>query len=101
MAGGQEARTENLMRVDPARQQMRRTGMLADSMVNIVQDIARDTSRRLVGSEDCWIHVQYVRCACDIIVRTTKSVVPTECYETFLGKGGHGSYDTQVQRGCE
>ena len=45
MAGGREARTENPMRVDPARQQMRRTGMLSDSMVNIVQDIARDTSR--------------------------------------------------------
>ena len=30
--------------------------MLSDSMVNIVQDIARDTSRRLVGFEDCWTH---------------------------------------------
>ena len=56
MAGGREARTENPMRVDPARQQMRRTGMLSDSMVNIVQDIARDTSRWLVGFEDCWTH---------------------------------------------
>ena len=49
--------SENIMRVDPAHQQMRRTGWLADSIVNIVQDIvARDISRLRVGFEDCWIH---------------------------------------------
>ena len=45
------------MRVDPACQQMTRTGRLADSVVNmIVQDITRDTGKRSVGFEDCWVH---------------------------------------------
>ena len=48
-----------------------------------------------------WIRVQCVRSPGDIIVRTSQSVVPTECNETFSGIGVHGSYDTRVLRGCE
>ena len=48
-----------------------------------------------------WIRVQCVRGPGDIIVRTSQSVVPTECNETFSGIEVHGSYDTRVLRGRE